>query len=71
MNVIAESRATASARAQGVGPFRSQNTLVIVEAIIAGFGWISLSVKTSAPAQRDDVTNVLVAENVATSDYNC
>lgn len=70
MNVVAEGRATAtaSAGAQRIGPFRGEDTFVISEAVTAGLGRISLGVKASAFAERDGVTDMLVAENVSTSD---
>lgn len=68
MNVVAKGRAAAGAGAQRIGPFRGENTLVISEAVTAGLGRISLGVKASAFAECDGVTDMLVAENVSTSD---
>lgn len=71
VGVVAKGRAAAGAGAQGVGPFRGENTLVVSEAVAAGLRRVSLGVESCALAECDGVSNMLVAENASTSDGNC
>lgn len=71
MIVVAEGRATAGAGTQRIRPFRSENAFVISKAVAAGLRRISLGMKASTLAERDGVTDMLVAENIPTPDRNC
>lgn len=71
VGVVAEGRAAAGAGAQGVRPFRGEDTFVVSEAVAAGLRRVSLGMESCTLAECDSVSDMLVAENASTSDWDC